>query len=138
MRYRRITYSFFDLLDVRDLYPARDHWQMMGYRAPVAAWWQPPADVWESGGDLVVRVELGGVDEDDFQVELYSDGVVIQGVRRPDPVPGDAVFHAAGLRYGPFRVAAAVPWAGEAGGVEAHYERGILTVRLSRGGEVRS
>lgn len=132
MRYRRITYSFFDIMDIKELSPIRNGLQLLGLQAPIATWWQPPADVYETRNELVIRVDLGGLSEDDFQVELYSDGLVVQGVRRPDNVPKDAVFHIAGIRYGPFRLAIAVPWASEAKKVDAVYEKGFLVVKISK------
>jgi len=56
---------------------------------------------------------------------------VIDGRRRLPAEPG-AVYHAAEIRQGPFRVAVALPAAVDPQRVEARYEQGLLRVRLGK------
>ncbi|MGQ0592638.1 MAG: Hsp20/alpha crystallin family protein, partial [Gammaproteobacteria bacterium] len=45
-----------------------------------------------------------------------------------------AVYHAAGIRQGPFRVELALPAPVDAERVEARYERGLLRITLQKRG----
>jgi HSP20 family molecular chaperone IbpA len=42
------------------------------------------------------------------------------------------VYHAAGIRQGPFRIALALPAAVDPERVEARYERGLLRITLAK------
>ena len=87
------------------------------------------------GGTIEIVVELAGVDEDDFEVQLFEDAVVVEGQRRLPSCPEGAVYHAAGIRQGPFQRGAAAAGPVDPDGVEARYERGLLRITLPKRAE---
>jgi HSP20 family protein len=96
--------------------------------------WRPACDVLETGSEWIVKAELAGLDEQDFEVMLYQDGLVVEG-RRPwvSPAGNDDVrVHAAEIRHGPFRLAVRLPDAVDRDAAGASYERGLLVVRLPK------
>ncbi len=94
--------------------------------------WRPAVDVYEACDALVVRMELAGVSEDDFEVSLYQDALVVEGERQWR-VPGEVEhFLAAEIAYGPFRIEVPLPFPVDSTAVRATYEDGFLTLRLPK------
>lgn len=95
--------------------------------------WRPPMDIHETDDALLVKLEIAGVEEDDFEVALYPNALIVQGVRRDDADHTDvACFHAAQVRYGPFHVEVALPAPIHQEEVSATYRDGFLRVRLPK------
>ena len=80
-------------------------------------------------------VYLAGVDEDDFEVQLFEDVVVVEGRRQLPSCQEGAVYHAAGIRQGPFQVELPLPAPVDPERVEARYDRGLLHITLSKRAE---
>lgn len=95
--------------------------------------WRPPTDVHETGGAILIKVEVAGLQEDDIEVSLYPNALVISGVRRDDEDHDEATcFHAAQVRYGPFQVDVALPAPVQQEEVTATYRDGFLRIKLPK------
>src|SRR5437870_7868462 len=105
-------------------------WQGERLRLLVHARWQPDADTYETSTAVEIVVDLAGVDEDDFEVQLFEDVLVVEGRRQLPAGPERAMYHTAGIRQGPFRVELPLPAPVDAERVEARYDRGLLRVTL--------
>jgi HSP20 family molecular chaperone IbpA len=92
--------------------------------------WRPPTDVYETDGALVVKVEIPGVAEQDFQITIAGRRLVIAGARN-DPA-SKLGYHNMEIRYGAFRTEIRMPWLADEDAIEASYEDGFLYVRLPR------
>jgi HSP20 family protein len=77
-------------------------------------------------------VDLAGVDEDHLEVQLFEDALVIDGHRHPPVCEPETVYHAAGIRRGPFRLELPLPASVDAEDVEALYERGLLRITIRK------
>lgn len=93
--------------------------------------WRPPTDVYETDEAIVVRVEVAGMREADFHVELAGRLLVISGARQ-DPC-SKVAYHQLEIRYGEFRVEVYLHWPIDPEGIEAEYADGFLHVTLPRG-----
>jgi len=93
--------------------------------------WHPDMDVYETETALTVTVELAGVDVEQLEFVLFEDALVIEGCRN-FPVIDEGVYHAAGIRQGPFRVEVSLPVEIDWDRVEASYERGLLRVQVPK------
>jgi HSP20 family protein len=113
--------------------PLGDIWSSTRVRVLFQGRWRPDADVYETQEAIGVVVDLAGVDEDDFEVQLFEDALVVEGWRLLR-ASADATYLAATVRQGPFRVELALPAPVDADRVEARYERGLLHVTLPRRG----
>jgi len=98
----------------------------------VQAGWRPATDVAETTRSIEVTVDLAGVDEDDFEVQLFDNGLVVEGRRHLPSCGEDAVYHAAGIPQGFFRLELPLPARIDPERVEARYERGLLHVTLPK------
>jgi HSP20 family protein len=92
--------------------------------------WRPPTDVFETDDNVIVRVEIAGMREADFNVVLHEQLLTITGVR-VDPSPKVA-YHQLEVRYGEFRTEVYLHWAVERGGIAATYQDGFLVVVLPK------
>jgi len=92
--------------------------------------WRPPTDVFETDTHIVVKVEIPGMDESDFEVTFADRTIVIAGVRR-DPV-GKIIYQNMEIRYGRFETRVRVERPLDASSIEADYEQGFLFVRLPK------
>ena len=103
--------------------------------APAMAGFVPAVEVVRDGSDVVVRVELPGVDvERDVAIEVDRGKLVISGERRDERAERDdgdeARVLVRELRYGQFRREFALPPGVSPEQVEATYDAGLLDVRV--------
>ncbi|HME90919.1 MAG TPA: Hsp20/alpha crystallin family protein [Myxococcaceae bacterium] len=94
--------------------------------------WRPPSDLLESGEEWVVKVEVGGLQEEDFEILLYEDRLIIQGYRPWSSTRAEARFHQAEIRHGPFQVEMPLLGAIRRENVAAQYQQGMLCVTLPK------
>ncbi|MFT4298076.1 MAG: Hsp20/alpha crystallin family protein [Aeromicrobium sp.] len=92
----------------------------------------PTAETVREGEDVVVRLDLPGVDiAEDVSVEVAGGRLVISGERRDEraeQTEGRAVRE---VRYGRFRRSFGLPAHIGADAVSAHYDKGVLSVRVA-------
>lgn len=94
----------------------------------------PPVELARDGEDVVIRLELPGVDvARDVDIEVAEGRLTISG-RREDrhdsAADGSAQVLVRELRYGSFRRDFQLPDGVTADDVEASYDRGVLEVRV--------
>ena len=92
--------------------------------------WRPPTDVYETDDCVVVKVEIAGMDEQDFTISLSANKLVVSGVRR-DPA-AKLGYQQMEILYGHFETAVHLPRAIDVDKIEATYQNGFLNVRLPR------
>jgi HSP20 family molecular chaperone IbpA len=92
--------------------------------------WHPPTDVYETDNDVMVKIEVAGVSEDDFVVRLQGRGLVVAG-RRVDPADKLA-YQQMEISYGAFVSEAHLPCDVEESDVRARYENGFLYISLPK------
>jgi HSP20 family protein len=131
MTYRRLTYHY-ARVRTDPTWPFEGIWESEQVRRLLNARWRPDADIYETAGTIEMTIDLAGVDEDDFEVQLFDNALVIEGRRRLPSAREDAVYHAAGIRQGPFCVELPLPAPVDPERVEAHYEHGLLHVSLPK------
>jgi len=135
MRYRRLSYRYAMVERAGQASPFAALWQSERLRLLVHARWQPDADTYETSTTVEITVDLAGVEEDDFEVQLFEDVLVVEGRRQLPSCEEGAVYHAAGIRQGPFRVELPLPALVEHEQVDARYDRGLLRITLPKRAE---
>lgn len=102
----------------------RERWPTLGHR------WSPATDVFQSDGTLIVRLEIGGMAIEDFDIRLDLQRLLIRGERHDDR-PKLAYFHMA-IPFGRFSTEIELPGELEydADRIGAVYENGFLTVEI--------
>jgi HSP20 family protein len=92
--------------------------------------WRPATDVYETDSYVVVKVEIAGMDEEDFVVSLDTKRLIISGVRH-DPA-AKLAYQQMEIPYGQFETDVYLPWAIDEDQVEATYHNGFLSVFLPK------
>jgi HSP20 family protein len=132
MRYRRLTYRYTVVTNRTLAWPATP---TVWARDVTSLWlgrWRPDADVCETTRSIDVVVDLAGMDESDVEIQLFDDALVVEGHRHLPGCEDGAVYHAAAVRQGPFRLEVPLPAAVDASDVEATYERGLLRITVRK------
>ena len=97
----------------------------------MAAGFVPAVEVARDGEDVVVRVELPGIDvERDVAIEVERGKLVISGERRDTRAESPDGLLVRELRYGQFRREFALPPGVSPEQVQASYDSGLLDVRV--------
>lgn len=103
----------------------------VGESRVMAAGFVPAVEVARDGEDVVVRVELPGIDVDrDVAIEVERGKLVISGERRDTRADSPDGVLVRELRYGQFRREFALPAGISPEQVEASYDAGLLDVRV--------
>ncbi len=92
--------------------------------------WDPPTDVYETEDSYVVRMEIAGMREEDFDVSIQNDTLFISGFR-PD-FPARRAYHQMEIRSGKFANAVTLPGPVDADRSLAEYRDGFLTITLPK------
>ena len=92
--------------------------------------WRPLTDVLETEQSLIVRVEIAGMKEDDFSIELNGRVLSIYGIRQD--TEDRRAYHQMEIRFGEFRIEMELPHPVDATRVEAVYSNGFLRVDLPK------
>jgi len=133
MRYRRLSHRYAVTTRTATLWfsSRRSEVRGLGFGR---THWRPDADVCETAEAIVVVVELAGMDEDAIEVQLFDDALVVEGERHLPACGAGAVYHAAAVLQGPFRLELPLPTPVDPSGVDARYERGLLRIQIRKQG----
>ena len=94
--------------------------------------WSPPVDMYETRNEVVVAVELPGLNEKDIRLSITGDLLTIQGERQWSNEVRDAAHYRQERWFGKFERALSLPIPVETGQVKATYRDGVLTIKLPK------
>ncbi|MEJ2201640.1 MAG: Hsp20/alpha crystallin family protein [Desulfuromonadaceae bacterium] len=100
--------------------------------------WQPPADIYENDDEVVVRVEVPDVDQEDMDVQIEAHNLVVQGVRHLERGGETQNYRRIEGHYGRFRRVFSLPPEIDSNRVSAHCDKGILRIVLPKKGSRKS
>jgi HSP20 family protein len=107
----------------------REIFQSVNWRVRSSVW-TPPTDVYETERNFVVRVELAGMREEDFEVALDEGVLTISGIR-PD-LNERRAYHQMEIWFGKFEIVVEVPVPVDVETSAAEYKDGFLMVILHK------
>jgi HSP20 family protein len=131
MRFRRIGCRYAEIVGDIPRAFATETWELSLARGLASPFFRPAADVVETRDAFLVIVELPGVDDDEMDLFVHPDALVVAGRRRCPDVPG-ARWHAAEIRYGPFRFDVPLPVDVDRDSVDATIDRGLLRITFRK------
>ncbi|MBK8784262.1 MAG: Hsp20/alpha crystallin family protein [Anaerolineales bacterium] len=92
--------------------------------------WSPPTDAYETEEAYIVRMEIAGMREEDFEVTLENDTLLISGSR--SDLSERRAYHQMEIRFGKFATAVGVPEPVNVDGAQAEYKDGFLSIILPK------
>ena len=106
-----------------------------GAPTPRTGWfgsvWYPPTDVYETEDEIVVQVEVAGVQQSDFSITLHDRRLLISGART-DRSPLRRAYYQLEVHFGEFRSEVDLPHAVDETRIDAEYSHGFLRVVLPK------
>ncbi len=94
--------------------------------------WQPAIDVYETGSDVVVLIELAGVKQDEIEVIVDNNILTIRGYRKDSKQGIKRTYSQMEILWGSFQREIPLPANVNTNQVKAFYENGFLEVILPR------
>jgi len=92
----------------------------------------PAANIWVSGDQAVVSTEIPGLDTEALEVSVVNNMLTLRGSRQPEEVKEGETVHRQERWSGKFAKTIELPFAIEAGKVEAKFSKGALYITLPR------
>ena len=94
--------------------------------------WLPAVDVAETKNEMVVNVEIPGMDPREFDISLKEGTLTIKGEKKQERVEGEENYHLVERRYGAFTRSILLPQKVQGDKLSASYKDGILRVMLPK------
>ena len=116
----------------RRLYPLLEGGPRPAREAPRVHAWTPPADVRATDTEVLVTVELPGLEREAVAVSLHGSTLTVSGERPRPPEDAARAAHQSERPYGSFSRSFTLPWALAEEGAAATLVDGVLTVRMKR------
>lgn len=92
--------------------------------------WSPPTDVYETEENYVIKVEIAGMRDEDFDVAFENNILMISGYR--SDLNERRAYHQMEIRFGRFELAVEVPVTVDIEKATAEYKDGFLTIMLPK------
>lgn len=89
-------------------------------------------DVYETGGDIVIRTAIAGIKTEDLDISIENDTVVIKGERKESDEQSGKNYFYQECYWGSFSREIILPAEVNAGRAEATMKNGILTIRIPK------
>lgn len=130
---------------VRDLVNFRDEinrlfggvFESSGANSENSGFWLPAADVMENKDDVVVNLEIPGMNKEDIKVTVQDNVLSIRGEKKHQTEEKDANYHRVERSYGAFTRSFTLPSRVKADEIKAVYENGVLKVALPKSEEAK-
>jgi HSP20 family protein len=97
----------------------------------------PPVDIYEDEHKIVLKLEVPGMKQDDFDIRVENNTLTIRGERKFEKEEKEENFHRIERRYGSFYRAFTVPTTVNTENVEAGYDAGVLKIELQKRAEAK-
>lgn len=95
-------------------------------------WGLVAAEVREDEQEVTVRLEVPGMEDDNFDISVIDDYLVVRGEKRVQSDRHEGRFHVMECAYGSFERAVPLPAEVDSTAANASYRRGVLTVSLPK------
>ncbi len=97
----------------------------------------PPVDIYEDEQNLVLKLEIPGVNEEDLQVSLENNLLTVKGERKFEKEEKEENFHRIERRFGTFTRTFRMPNTVDSDHTSASYDKGILKITLAKRAEAK-
>ena len=97
----------------------------------------PPVDIYETEHNIVLKLEVPGVDQKDLDIRIENNTITIHGERKFEQEVKEENFHRVERRYGSFQRSFSLPNTVDPDQVSADCENGVLKVSLAKRAEAK-
>jgi HSP20 family protein len=96
----------------------------------VRSTWSPPTDIYETEDSCVLKVEIAGMRDEDFEVAFENNILMISGNRHD--LNERRAYHQMEIRFGKFEIAVEIPVMINIEKATAGYQDGFLVIILPK------
>jgi HSP20 family protein len=97
----------------------------------------PPVDVYEDEHNVVLKIEVPGIDEKDIDVRIENNTMTVHGERKFEQEEKEENYRRVERQYGSFTRTFTLPQTVDQENVEADYDKGVLKIKLSKKAEAK-
>jgi HSP20 family protein len=97
----------------------------------------PPVDIYEDEHNIVLKLEVPGIDEKDIDVRIDNNTLSVHGERKIEKEEKEENFRRVERQYGSFTRSFTLPSSVEPEQVSADYNQGVLKVKLAKKAEAK-
>src|SRR6202035_5588849 len=97
----------------------------------------PPVDIYEDEHNIVLKIEVPGIDEKDIDVRVQNNTLTVHGERKMEKEEKEENFRRVERQYGSFTRSFTLPSSVDPGQVSADYNNGVLKIKLTKKAEAK-
>jgi HSP20 family protein len=97
----------------------------------------PAVDVYEDAQQLVLMLEVPGIQQADLDIRLENQTLLVKGERRFERSEKEENYHRIERRFGTFARSFTLPQTVDTESVTAGYDAGVLTITLAKKAEAK-
>lgn len=94
--------------------------------------WTPPVDIFERGNELVLKIDLPEVSQNEIDIKVEENTLMIQGERKFIKESPEENYIQIERRYGAFYRSFTIPRSIDLEGIKAAYKDGVLRIVLPK------
>jgi len=99
--------------------------------------WSPPVDIFEKGNEVILKVDLPEMTQDEIDIRVEGNTLTIQGERRFIKDASEENYIQVERPYGTFHRTFNLPRMIDQEGIKASYKDGVLQIALPRKQEIQ-
>jgi len=97
----------------------------------------PPVDVYEDEHNVILKIEVPGIEEKDLDVRVENNTLTVHGERKFEKEEKEENFRRVERQYGTFTRSFTLPNTVDSDSIQANYEKGILKLQLAKKAEAK-
>jgi len=103
----------------------------------ISSSWVPAVDIYEKDNELILTVEVPGINEKDIEISIEDNTLSIRGERKFEKETKEESFHRIERSYGSFFRSFSLPGNIDQEKIQAEHENGILRVTMPKKAELK-
>jgi HSP20 family protein len=108
-----------------------------GQEALTTSSFAPAVDVYEDEHDIVLKLEVPGIDEKDLAIQVENNTLTVHGERKFEKDEKEENYRRVERQYGSFTRSFTLPTTVDTESVSANYDKGVLKIKLAKKAEAK-
>src|ERR1700722_10785375 len=97
----------------------------------------PPVDIYEDEHNIILKIEVPGIDEKVLDVRIQNNTLTVHGERKIEKEEKEENFRRVERQYGSFTRSFTLPSSVDPGQVSARCDKGVLKINLAKKAEAK-
>ena len=97
----------------------------------------PPVDIYEDEHNIILKMEVPGIDEKDLDVRIQNNTLTVHGERKIEKEEKEENFRRVERQYGSFTRSFTLPSSVDPGQISARCDKGVLNISLAKKAEAK-